>query len=284
MIVSGLSSQRLASNVAKINDDYLCPVEIKKFPDGEKYIRIKGDIEKEVTVIQSTGFPQDESLIELLFIIKNLKDLGAEEITAVLPYMGYARQEQRFKSGECISAEIVANLIEFAGATSFKSINLHENCVRDFFNIPSENLSAMPAIAESFKEKYENPIIIAPDKGALSFAEEIAEILNCPYDYMNKVRLGPDKVETKVNKLDVDGMEAVIIDDIISTGGTIVNAIRILKENNAKSVTVSCVHPVLVNDAIIKIYSEGIKSLEATDTLVSEVSTISVAKTIADSL
>ena len=284
LIIGGSASQKLAANVAKELGETLCPLETKKFPDGERYVRIKGEIEKNVTVIQSTGFPQDENLIELLFILRTLKDLGAEHI---------------------ISAQLVANLIEESGADEFISINLHEDSVRDFFNIPTANLSAMPPIAEYIADKVENPIIIAPDKGALGFAEEIAEILGCNCTYMSKVRLGPDKVETrivdvqcdfdaedldkvkndsKVNIDSVEGKEAIIIDDIIATGGTIVNAIGILKEHGAKSVDVCCVHPVLVNDAVLKIMAAGARDLSSTDTLTSDVSSISVAKLIADAL
>ena len=153
----------------------------------------------------------------------------------------------------------------------------------------------MPPIAEYIAEVTEDPIIIAPDKGALGFAEEIAEILDCKCTYMTKVRLGPDKVETTIAEIENDdgskvsidavkGKEAVIIDDIIATGGTIVNAIGILKENGAKSVNVCCVHPVLVNDAVLKIYAAGAKDLAATDSLKSDVSSITVAKVIADAL
>ncbi|HSO25200.1 MAG TPA: ribose-phosphate diphosphokinase, partial [Methanobacteriaceae archaeon] len=134
MIIGGSASQKLAAKVAKELDDYLCPVETRKFPDGERYLRFKGEIEKEVVVVQSTGYPQDENLMELLFILKNLKSLGAEEIKVVIPYFGYGRQEMRFKSGEAVSASITAELIEFAGATEVFSINLHENKVADFFN------------------------------------------------------------------------------------------------------------------------------------------------------
>ena len=270
LIIGGSASQKLAANVAKELGETLCPLETKKFPDGERYVRIKGEIEKNVTVIQSTGFPQDENLIELLFILRTLKDLGAEHIKVVVPYLGYGRQELRFKDGEAISAQLVSNLIEESGADEFISINLHEDSVRDFFTIPTANLSAMPPIAEYIADKVENPIIIAPDKGALGFAEEIAEILGCNCTYMSKVRLGPDKV--------------VIIDDIIATGGTIVNAIGILKEHGAKSVDVCCVHPVLVNDAVLKIMAAGARDLSSTDTLKSDVSSISVAKLIADAL
>jgi len=311
LIIGGSASQKLAANVAYELGDWLCPIETKKFPDGERYLRIKGKIDKEAVVIQSTGFPQDENLIELLFLIQNLKDLGVERIKVVVPYFGYGRQEKRFKEGEAISAKIIANLIENSGADEIISINLHEDSVRDFFNIESKNLSAMGAIAEYISQIAIDPIIIAPDKGALHFAEEIADILDVNCTYMNKIRLGPDKVETRIadiindfpaddpefghladkNKKEkqvniklVDGKEAIIIDDIIATGGTIVNAINILKEHGAKSVSVCCVHPVLVNDAVIKIYAAGAKLIAGTDSLKSEVSSISVAKVIADAL
>lgn len=310
LIIGGSASQKLAANVAKELRDWLCPIETKKFPDGERYTRIKGNVDKEAVIVQSTGYPQDENLIELLFLIQNLKDLGCEKIKVVIPYFGYGRQEKRFKQGEAISAQIIANLIEKAGADEIVSINLHEDSVRDFFTIPSKNLSAMGAIAEHIATITNDPIIIAPDKGALGFAEEIAKILDCKCTYMNKVRLGPDKVETRIaevrcdfahddpelkqlkkeydeKKVDiksVDGKEAVIIDDIIATGGTIVNAIKILKEHGAKSVNVCCVHPILVNDAVLKIYAAGAKSIAGTDSLKSEVSCISIAKVIAEAL
>jgi len=310
LIVGGSASQKLAANLAEELGDWLCPVETRKFPDGERYIRIKGKVDKEAVVVQSTGYPQDENLIELLFLIQNLKDIGCEKVKVVIPYFGYGRQEKRFKEGEAISAQIVANLIEKSGADEVISINLHEDSLRDFFTIPSQNISAMRAIAEYIATITNDPIIIAPDKGALGFAEEIAEILNCNCTYMNKVRLGPDKVETtiadlrcdfahddpeleqltksskekKVDISSVDGKEAVIIDDIIATGGTIVNATKILKKHGAKSVSVCCVHPLLVNDAALKIYAAGAKTIAGTDSLKSEVSCISVAKVIANAL
>jgi ribose-phosphate pyrophosphokinase len=298
LIIGGSASQSLAAKVAKELNDVLCPLETKKFPDGERYLRIKKDVDgEEVTIIQSTGFPQDEHLVELLFLIKNLKSLNAKKIRVVVPYLGYGRQELRFKSGEAISAQIVAELIESAGADEFISINLHEDSVRNFFNIPTMNLSAMSPIAEYISNITEDPIIIAPDKGALGFAEEIADILNCNCTYLSKVRLGPDKVETRIVDIEdstktdskvginaVKGKEAVIIDDIIATGGTIVNAINILKDYGAKSVNVCCVHPTLVNDAVIKIYAAGAENLSGTDTLKSDVSDITVAKIIAQAI
>ena len=159
VIIGGSASQKLAANVANELGDVLCPIETKKFPDGERYIRLKSEVDKEVTIIQSTGFPQDENLVELLFLIRTVKDLGAEHVKVVVPYLGYGRQELRFKDGEAISAQLVANLIEESGADEFISINLHEDSVRDFFNIPTANLSAMPPIAEYIANTVEDPII-----------------------------------------------------------------------------------------------------------------------------
>lgn len=297
VIIGGSSSQDLAAKVAGEVDEKLCHVEIKKFPDGERYLRVKDSLDEEVTLIQSTGYPQDENLMELLFLISNLKDLGVKKVRVVAPYMGYARQEKRFKSGEVVSAKIVASLIQAAGADEFMTFNIHEKCVLDFFDIPAKSISAMPAIAEYIRGKTdEKPLIVAPDKGAYPFAQEIANILDCDCTYLSKVRLGPDKVETRivdvrcdgesegVNVDAVKGKKAFIIDDIIATGGTIVNAINILKDYGAKSVDVCCVHPILVNGATIRIYAAGADSLISTNSLSSDTSRVSLAKLIADEI
>ncbi len=284
MIIGGSASQKLAAKIAKEMECPLIPIETKRFPDGERYIRIKGKVDEEVTVVQSTGYPQDENLIELFLILKNLKSIGVKKIKVVIPYFGYGRQERRFKSGEAVSAIIIANLLEAAGADEIFCINLHEDNIREFFQIPVHNLSAMKPIADHIKETTNNPVIVAPDKGALGFAKEIAEILGCEYDYLEKTRLSPEVVETKPKNLDVKGKEAVIIDDIISTGGTIVNASKILKEHGATKVVVSCVHPVLVEDALLKIFAADVDDVIATDTLRSDVSLISVAQLVADAL
>ncbi len=299
MIIGCSASQDLAAKVAHELNEELCYVENKKFPDGERYLRVDGKIDDEVTIIQSTCYPQDENLIELLFLIKNLKDLGAKKVKVVVPYMAYARQEKRFKNGETISAQIVASLIQSAGADEFISINLHEECVLNFFDIPAKNLSAMPAIAEYIAGVTdEKPIILAPDKGAYPFAQEIAEILDCDCTYLSKVRLGPDKVETRIVDVRCDGAEGestvnidavkekrvFIIDDIIATGGTIVNAIKLLQANGAKSVEVCCVHPILVNGAVARIYAAGAGSIIATNTISSDTTRVSLAKTIANAL
>jgi ribose-phosphate pyrophosphokinase len=184
---------------------------------------------------------------------------------------------------ECISAKATAKLIEAMDVKNVISINLHEESICDLYDIPVYNLSAMPAIADYIKENTdEKPVILAPDKGAQNFAKEIATILDTDYDYLEKVRLSPEKVETKTKNISVDNRRVVIIDDIISTGGTIVNAIEILKQQGATAVDVYCVHPVLVNDAVLKINAAGADSLQATNTLKSDVAYISVAKTIAD--
>jgi len=284
LIIGGSASQKLAAKIAEELNKTLIPIETRKFPDGERYIRIKGELKDEAIVVQSTGYPQDENLIELFLILKNLKSMGVKRIRVVIPYFGYGRQEKRFKSGEAVSATIIAEILQFSGADEVFCINLHEDNITQFFNIPAHDLSAMSPIAEYIKEKLTNPIIIAPDKGALGFAKEIAKILGCEYDYLKKTRISPDEVKTETKNLNVKGKEAVIIDDIISTGGTIVNAAQILKEHGASKVVVSCVHPVLVEDALLKIFAAGVDDVFATDTLHSEVSVISVAPLVANSL
>lgn len=284
MIIGGSASQKLAAKIAKELECPLIPIETRRFPDGERYIRINGKLDDEVIVVQSTGYPQDENLIELFLILKNLKSMGIEKIRVVIPYFGYGRQERRFKSGEAVSAVIIADLLEAAGADEIFCINLHEENITEFFRIPVHNLSAMKPIADHIKETLNDPVIVAPDKGALGFAKEIAEILGCEYDYLEKTRLSPEVVETKPKNMDVKGKEAVIIDDIISTGGTIVNAANILKEHGATKVVVSCVHPVLVEDALLKIFAAEVDDVIATDTLLSDVSIISVAQLVADAL
>lgn len=284
MIIGGSASQALAAQVARELNDKLCTVESKKFPDGERYFRIKDEINKDekVTIIQSTGYPQDENLMELFFILDILEDMQVEDITVVSPYLGYSRQERRFKEVECISAKATAKLIQTMGVKRLISVNLHEESICDLYDIPVDNISAMPAIAQHIKDTFdEKPIVLAPDKGAVNFAKEIATILDTDYDYLEKVRLSPEVVETKTKNISVNNRSVVIIDDIISTGGTIVNAINILKEQGATAVDVFCVHPVLVNDAVLKINAAGADSVQATNTLKSEVAEISLAETIA---
>lgn len=284
MIIGGSASQKLAAKVAWELNDTLVPMETKKFPDGERYIRIKGKLEDEVVVIQSTGYPQDENLIELFLILKNLKNIGIKKIKVVIPYFGYARQDKQFRGGEAVSAAIIAELLEATGASEMFSINLHQDHITEFFSVPAYNLSAMPLIADYIKDFLDDPIIIAPDEGALKHAKEIAGIIGCRYDYLEKQRISPKIVETKPKSIDIKGRQAVIIDDIISTGGTIVGASNILAGQGAEKIVVACVHAVLVEDALLRIFATGVDDVIATDTLSSDVSVISVAPLIAHAL
>ncbi|MDI9437483.1 MAG: ribose-phosphate diphosphokinase [Euryarchaeota archaeon] len=284
MIIGGSASQKLAAQIAKKMGEPLCPLETRKFPDGERYIRINGKLEDNVTVVQSTGYPQDENLIELFLILKTLQNMDVTNIRAVIPYFGYGRQERSFNPGEAISASVIADLIEFSGVSEVFCINLHETSICNLFNVPTHNLSAMPVIAKYLDNCRDMPLLLAPDHGAINFAMDIANILGSEYDHLEKKRISPDLVETKTKNLDVEGREVVIIDDIISTGGTIVNAIKMLKENGASNITVSCVHPVLVDDALLKIFAAGADEVIGTDTLKSEISVVSVAELVAEAL
>lgn len=159
LIIGGSASQKLAAKIAKELECPLIPIETRRFPDGERYIRIKGKLDNEAIVVQSTGYPQDENLIELFLILKNLKSMGIEKIKVIVPYFGYGRQERRFKSGEAVSAVIISELLEVAGASEIFCINLHEENITEFFKIPVHNLSAMPIIANHIKETLDNPVM-----------------------------------------------------------------------------------------------------------------------------
>lgn len=284
LIIGGSASQKLAADISRILDETLCPLETRKFPDGERYIRIKGKVDDNAIIVQSTGYPQDENLMELIFILKTLKNMGVDDIKIVIPYFGYARQEKSFNLGEAVSAQIIAELLEFAGASHIISVNLHEDGICDLFKIPTDNISAMPVVADYLGKMLNDPVIIAPDYGALPHAQEIASILKCDYDYLQKTRISANEVKTRPKNMDVAERETVIIDDIISTGGTIVNAAHILAKHKAHKITVACVHPVLVEDALLKIFTAKVADVISTDTLVSPISVISVANLLAQTI
>ena len=275
-IISGPASQILASRLSKELDAELLLAEYKQFPDGEVYTRIIDDIgvDGEVTIVQST--PTNKDLIYLLQLIDICEN--AKRINVVVPYFGYARQDKRFKDGEAISSRAIAKTIQ---ADQVYTINLHDEAVSDYFESKCTNLDASQAISEYIKLlNLDNPIIVAPDKGAALFAKSIAsDFFN--YDVLEKKRAGPEDVKTTYKDLDVHKKDVIIVDDIISTGGTMKNVVEMLKNQNAGSVYAACVHPVFSGNAMLKLFKAGINGIFTTDTIEHSLSCISVAPTIA---
>ena len=281
LIVSGSNSQDLAHRVSKLTNSKLVRTEFKKFPDGEIYVKLNNDVEGEDVFLINTQNNQNDSIIETIIMCDALNDEGARSINLVAPYLAYARQDKKFNKGESISirafAKIYSNICD-----SIFTINPHETHIESFFDIPFMYGDAVPELAKYVQNKLNNPVVLSPDKGAIELAKTASEILNCEYDYLEKTRISPTEINIAPKNLDVNGKDVLIVDDIISTGGTMATAIAMLKEQGAERVIASCVHPVLIGDALNKLYVGGADEVVGTDSFLSEVSKVSVDNIVAD--
>jgi ribose-phosphate pyrophosphokinase len=288
IVIGGSSSQDLASKVAKELGTEAGVLEIRRFPDGEKYLRVLGDVKgQEVAVVQSIHHTPDELLFEYLLIADTLKDLGAKKVIAFIPYFAYARQDERFKPGEALSFKTVSKLIESVGTDEVYTIDMHQHRVlnsSEVFGIPSHNLSAMPLLADHIARqgKLEKPLVIGPDAEAEQWAKIAAERLHTDYDVFEKKRLGDAHVEVRPRRSSANGRDVLIVDDIISTGGTIVEAVKILQSQGARRIQVTCTHPILAPGALEKIKATGVQEVIGTDTVPSPISIVTVAPLIAE--
>jgi ribose-phosphate pyrophosphokinase len=290
LVTSGTPSKFLAWNVAQaLNAGYL-NTEVKHFPDGETYVRFLAEVTKEdVIVIQSLALKPNDYLIELFLMLDALKDLKAKRVITVLPYFAYARQDERFKPGEAISLKSVSRLIEAAGSDYIYTIDSHRHRVvdqDDLTTVPLHDLTAMEELAKHMNNKHSlhNPAVIGPDAEAGAWAKTAADALSVDYDALEKKRYDAETVEIKPQKLDVKGRDVLIVDDIISTGNTIIRAIEVLKKNGAKDIYVACTHPLLVLNALVRIYEAGALDVVGTDTVPSAISHVSVAPVIVDAI
>jgi len=289
-IIGGSGGRLLTALVAQELGLKASKVEIKRFPDGEKYIRIDDDVSGEdVAIIQSMHHEPDNFLFEYFLLCDTVRDLGAKRVIGVLPYFAYARQDSRFNPGEAVSFRTVTKLIEDVGTTELFSIDMHQHRVgrvSELLRIPVYNLTAAPLLAEYVKAnmQLEKPVVIGPDEESEQWASAAAKVIGADHDILQKKRLGAEKVEITARSLNVRGRDVLIMDDIISTGGTIVEATKILKGQGARRVLVACTHPILAQDALPKIYESGAEVVIGTNTVPSPVSYVSVASLIAGAI
>jgi len=269
-ILAGNSNKSLSQKISKYLKNKLINSSIRKFSDGELYIEINENIRgNSIFIIQSISSPANDNLMELLLCVDALKRSSAKNITAVIPYFGYARQDRKVVPRTSISAKLVSNLITKAGADRVVTLDLHSGQIQGFFDIPVDNLYATPIFARHIKKKIKtnNLICVAPDVGGTARARALGKLLNIDLAIIDKRRPKPGKSEVmnvigKVNK-----KTCIIVDDIIDSGGTIVNAAKALKNNGAKDVHVYCSHGVLSGNAVEKIKNSKIKNLVITDTI-----------------
>ena len=269
-VLAGTSNPQLCSAIAKNLKLKLVNTNIKRFADDEIYVEINENIRgNSIFVIQSTSNPANDNLMELLICIDALKRSSAKNITAVIPYFGYARQDRKVVPRTAISAKLVSDLITNAGANRILSVDLHAGQIQGFFNIPVDNLFATPIFARHIKKKVKlnNLICVAPDVGGVERTRALSRRLNTSIAIIDKRRPAPGKSEVMNIVGDIRNKNCVIIDDIIDSGGTIVNAAQALKNKGAKDVFVYITHAVLSGKAVEKIEKSKIKKLITTDTI-----------------
>ncbi len=288
------SNVKLAEEIAKVIGVELSKCSVTRFSDGEIQINIEESIRGcDVFIIQSTSSPVNEHLMELLILVDALKRASAKTINLVIPYYGYARQDRKARAREPITAKLVANLIETAGATRVITLDLHAPQIQGFFDIPIDHLMGVPILSEYFKNKqYDKEIVIvSPDHGGVTRARKMAERLKAPIAIIDKRRPKPNVAEVMNIVGNIDGKIAILIDDIIDTAGTITLAANALVENGAAEVYACCTHPVLSGPAISRIQNSKIKELVITNSIalpeekyMDKIVNLSVAPLLADAI
>jgi ribose-phosphate pyrophosphokinase len=270
-ILAGNSNPELAKAVA----DYLsCPLteaSVRRFADNEIFVEIHENVRGEdVFIIQSTSYPANDHIMELLICIDALKRASARRITAVMPYFGYARQDRKPGPRTPITAKLVANLLTSAGADRILTIDLHAGQIQGFFDIPLDHLLARPVIVNDMKEHYADPsklVIVSPDVGGVVRARSLAGKIGARLAIVDKRRDRPGESEVMHIIGDVAGADCVLFDDIADSAGTLCNAAAALKENGAASVSAYVTHGVLSGKAIERVEGSVLDSLVTTDTI-----------------
>jgi ribose-phosphate pyrophosphokinase len=287
------SNQRLAAEMAELLGCKLGKSSVSHFSDGEIQIHIEESVRgSEVYVVQSTSYPVNDNILELLIMIDALKRASAGIINVVIPYYGYGRQDRKARSREPITAKLVANLLEKTGADRILTMDLHTSQIQGFFDIPVEHLYGVPILGQYFQEKeLEDIVIVAPHNGSIGRARKVANLLHAPIALIDKRRFEENAFETTSVVGNVEGKNAIIIDDLIDTGDTIVLAAKTLAENGAKAIYAGCTHPVFTDKAIEKIEASPIKELVVTNTIelpsekeISKIKTISVAPLLVEAI
>ena len=269
IIFSGNSNPELAKKICDYLNVPLGGEKVKRFSDGEIQIEIDENVRsRDVFIIQSTSCPVNENLVELLLLIDALKRASAASITAVIPYYGYARQDKKVAPRVPISAKLVADMLTVAGATRIITMDLHAGQIQGFFDIPVDNLFAAAVLIDYIRKNFNhNLVIVSPDAGGVERARAFAKRLNAGLAIIDKRREAPNKAKAMAVIGDVTGKTVVILDDMVDTAGTLIEAAEAIMRKGAKDVHASCAHPVLSGPSIERIETSPLKTLVVTDTI-----------------
>ncbi|HZH11612.1 MAG TPA: ribose-phosphate pyrophosphokinase [Microvirga sp.] len=269
-LVAGNSNRPLAEAIAAYLNVPLAKAQVKRFADMEVFVEIQENVRGEdVFIIQSTSFPTNDHIMELLIITDALRRASARRITAVIPYFGYARQDRKPAARTPISAKLVANLITHAGVDRVLTLDLHAGQIQGFFDIPTDNLFAAPTLARDIKERLDggNRMVVSPDVGGVVRARALAKRIDAQLAIVDKRRERPGESEVMNIIGDVAGRSCILVDDIVDSGGTLVNAADALLAKGAKEVYAYITHGVLSGGAVSRIASSRLKELVITDSI-----------------
>ena len=294
-LVAGNSSPVLAKSIADGLELPLTKTVVRRFADMEIFVEIQENVRgSDAFVLQSTSYPANDHLMELLIITDALRRSSARRITAVIPYFGYARQDRKSGSRTPISAKLVANLITNAGVDRVMTLDLHAGQIQGFFDIPTDNLYAAPLMVRDIKERFDlsNVMVVSPDVGGVARARGLAKRINTPLAIVDKRRERPGESEVMNVIGEVEGYTCILVDDIVDSGGTLVNAADALIAHGAKEVYAYITHGVLSGGAVTRITSSRLKELVITDSIqpteavrgAANIRTLSVASLIAEAI
>lgn len=263
------ASQQLAKDIASNLGCTIGDCKVNHFADGEILVEIEESVRgKDVFIVQSTSNPVTENLMEILVLADALKRASAKEITAIIPYFGYARQDRKAKPRQPITSKLVADLLTVAGVTRVVTVDLHAAQIQGFFNIPVDEMQALPLLANYFNEKNIDDIcVVSPDHGGATRARKLAVALDAPVAIIDKRRPRPNVAEIMGVLGDIEGKNCIVVDDMIDTGGTIVAGIEMLKKKGAKAVYIACTHPVFSGQAIERLQNSVADEIVVTDTI-----------------
>ncbi len=282
-VITSESSEDLARKISKKINANFVKSQIKVFADGESKITLSGKISKRKSiVIQSINPPVDTNLIHALSLISKAKETSSEVI-AVIPYMGYARQDREFLAGEIVTMKVLSKLFKGAGASKVVVVDIHSKIGLKYFSIKTKNVSAIPELVQHIKKlNLKNPLVISPDQGGKERAEGFAKELGSEYIALEKKRdRKTGKVRIKTKDLDeVANRDLILVDDMISTGGSIIKATQFLKKQKCRKVYVACTHALLMNDAERKIKKSGVTKIISANTIPGKTSVVDISKII----